>query len=67
MSDPASPAVLHDPWPFHQCPHCGHADFLAEDHIGTLFFKCLGCAATWRYSLGYLVQVVGDDAPEFSQ
>ena len=66
MNEPETSGVLHGPWPFHECPRCGLADFLAEDHLGTLFFTCLGCASTWRYSLGYLVAVGADERPSVS-
>lgn len=66
MNESSMSAVLHDLWPFHACPSCGHPDFVAEDHLGTLFFTCLGCSATWRYWLGYLVAVSDAERPPVS-
>ncbi len=56
---PATPIT----WPFTACPDCHNRDFIAEDGDGTVIFTCLGCAASWRYSLGYLVPVVTNATP----
>ena len=45
------------PWPFTLCPDCGSHDFVTRRAGDDVVFTCVGCAASWRYLLGYLVSV----------
>lgn len=49
-------------WPFSTCPDCGSDAFVTIEDSGTTVFTCLGCAASWRYLLGYLVSVPAESS-----
>jgi hypothetical protein len=39
------------------CPDCGKRQFGVEERCGDIVFRCRGCRAGWRYSLGYIHRV----------
>ncbi len=52
-----APDETEVPWPFTACPACGGNMFSAQGVEVDVLFVCVGCAATWRYVVGYLVFV----------
>ena len=59
-SEPTS--ITRSPWPFSACPDCGGHDFAVTPVDDDVVFTCRGCAASWRYLLGYLVSVAPPSA-----
>jgi hypothetical protein len=46
--------VVHAVGPIDACPGCAETEFLVMTAHDAVAFRCVGCAALWRYELGFV-------------